>query len=228
MYHVVAIWIATLASVHFIAFITLRSTRKFSKAQLRGLESRIVCGFHCVVSATGAAVCLKERFIGGLDVFAIQPCVFSKTEATFVAMELGELLYMTVYDLWYEPSTLELLHHSIGIIAESSCLYMSCGIPFMLWVHVSQATQPFLYFSWALYQVGMVKSVPCIMSMLTCVFLWFFLRIVSVSLLLRSMLIMRWEFSSQVHFNVAYSITIAFALLNLVWFKKLITKISSL
>lgn len=84
-------------------------------------------------------------------------------------MEVGELLYMTAYDLWCEPSALELAHHALGIVAETSCLLTSSGVPYMLWVHLAQATQPFLYFSWALYQAGMASSVACVTSTLTCI-----------------------------------------------------------
>jgi len=185
-------------------------------------------------------------------------------------MEVGELVYMTLYDLWCEPGALELLHHVLGIVAETSCLLTSSGVSYMLWVHLAQATQPFLYFSWILYQANMSSSVTCVASTLTCIVLCarrtspcalrapayraprgrggcssryrrarargldssncvgFALRVVSVLLLVRSLWasgIEKGEFASQLHFNVAFAITLAFAALNIVWFKKMLAKV---
>lgn len=54
------------------------------------------------------------------------------------------------------------------------------------------------------------------------------MRVVSVLLLLRSLWlsgVVRGEFSNKVHFNVAFSITLAFALLNAVWLNKMVNKV---
>lgn len=84
-------------------------------------------------------------------------------------MEIGELVYMMAYDLCCEPGALELVHHALGIVAETSCLLTMCGVPYMLWVHLAQATQPFLYLSWTLYQAGMASSAACKASTLATV-----------------------------------------------------------
>ncbi|KAG8467946.1 hypothetical protein KFE25_006998 [Diacronema lutheri] len=233
LFCVAAVWIACLGTLHFasnrtVGRLAAKLGIKFSNSQLRGIESRVVCGVHCAISAGGAALLLKGRFVGGVNVFNLHPGVFSRAEAAFVAMEVGELVYMTLYDLWCEPGALELLHHVLGIVAETSCLLTSSGVSYMLWVHLAQATQPFLYFSWILYQANMSSSVTCVASTLTCIVLWFALRVVSVLLLVRSLWasgIEKGEFASQLHFNVAFAITLAFAALNIVWFKKMLAKV---
>jgi hypothetical protein len=84
-------------------------------------------------------------------------------------MEVGELIYMTAHDLWHELGALELLHHVVGIIAEAGCLVTMNGIPYMLWVHLAQATQPFLYLSWTLHQAKVSRGLLLVASAGTCV-----------------------------------------------------------
>jgi hypothetical protein len=71
-------WIVFLGVLHKVVASALHDRscswlKGFDAKQLHGLHSRVVCSVHCIVSAGGAAYLLKNRFVGGLDVFDIHP-----------------------------------------------------------------------------------------------------------------------------------------------------------
>jgi len=78
LFCVAAVWIACLGTLHFasnrtVGRLAAKLGIKFSNSQLRGIESRVVCGVHCAISAGGAALLLKGRFVGGVNVFNLHP-----------------------------------------------------------------------------------------------------------------------------------------------------------
>lgn len=167
-------WMATLCAVHIACAVVLQprwvpALAKLSPRNVRGVHSRIVCGVHCIVSAAGAALALQDRLVWGAELFNISPQSYHSIDAILVAMEAGELIYMTIYDALYEPGPLEMLHHGIGIVAEVSCLLKREGIVYMLWVHLAQTSQPFLYAGWVMDKLGYAGSTPFVVSALACV-----------------------------------------------------------
>jgi len=97
--------------------------------------------------------------------------MYTRVESVLAAFEVGELIYMSAYDILKEPSTLELVHHAAGLLAEGGCLYFSSGVPYMLWVHLAQSTQPFLYLAWVLEKLKLVDTALFAVSSLVCFFL---------------------------------------------------------
>lgn len=178
----IAMYMGFLGGLHLTAHTaakTLLKCRGMSQRKIRGFSSRVVCLVHCLVSSVGAMTALAPRFVGGSQVYALSagesvcctragaPPVMTRprlaggytdTDVALVAIEIGELLYMTGYDLMYEPGVLELAHHILGLVAEVGCLIRREGLTFMVWVHLSQITQPFLYVGWMLMQLNATSS----------------------------------------------------------------------
>jgi hypothetical protein len=211
------------------------SLKGLSAKDLVGVHTRVLCTVHCLISSIGAANVLLPYFIGFPYVFKVTPTdpVTGGLEfggiqfgaPMLVAFEAAELVFTTILDLQWEPEPLNFLHHIAGLAAEISALYLGTGYQYLMWVHIAQFTQPFLYASWICHKLKKTSGIffP-VMSMLT-LFFWFVLRVCGCGpTVLYSIVQSRDLFASNAQFYILMTSTCIFVCLNTYWFKLLLSK----
>ena len=190
-----------------------------------GIRSRILAGLHCLVSSLGAVWCLRNSWIGAPFFFDGNPNVNAPGSGVLVVMEISELLFTSILNLKDGEDILLHVHHIAGLAAEVPSLYFGQGLNVMLWVHLSQFTQPFLYGSWICYKLKMISGFLFPFCSGMALIWWFILRVTICSFaILYKLYIHRALFVSTIHFWVMMGSCAVFIMLNFIWFKALVVK----
>jgi hypothetical protein len=195
-----------------------------------GVTTRVMCSVHCLVSSIGSAWCLLQlNWIGPPAFFNGNPDVFVPGAAIFLAIELAELIFMTALDLRWGVEPANLLHHVCGFFTLTPCFYFNQGMNIMLWVHLVQFTQPFLYAGWIMYTLELTDTgiyrflFPACSAL--CLLFWVVLRLVVCGFpILYSLWTTASKWQSSGHHTTLVLAQLIFIGLNFYWFYLLVKK----
>jgi hypothetical protein len=225
----IGLTIVYLATSMFVVARNFPSLKDLKPKDLVGVHTRVLCTIHCLISSLGAASVIVPYWVGAPFFFDVTPTSPAIGAPMLIAWEAAELVFTTILDLQYEPEPLNLLHHAAGLSAEISALYLGTGHMWLIWVHIAQFTQPFLYAGWVLHKLKMTSGILFPLCSGFCLLSWFGLRIVLCGpVVLYSIWQNRSLFATSLQFYILMGSTCVFVTLNTYWFKLLLSKALSI
>jgi hypothetical protein len=203
------------------------SLKGLNEADCHGVHTRVMAGLHCFVSSLGAAFLLQSNllWLGFPLFFDGNPTTQVAYAEILVAMEISELLFTSILNMLNGEEWMIHAHHIAGLAAEVPCLYFGQGFTILLWVHLAQFTQPFLYGSWICFKLNWTSGFLFPFCSGMALIFWFILRVVISGFpVLYSIYNTRSLYENSAHWYVMLASQTVFMLLNLHWFKYMVAR----
>lgn len=195
------------------------------KNDIHGVHGRVLSALHCLVSSLGAAWVLSSSWTGFPYFFDGNPNNSSPGSETLVAFEISELIFTLIMNIYYGEDLFIHVHHIAGLAAELPCIYFGQGLHILMWVHLAQFTQPFLYGSWICYKLKMTSGLIFPFCSAAALLLWFIIRVIITSFpVLWAVYDTRALYKSGAQSVIMLLTQSIFMGLNFMWFKALVVK----
>jgi hypothetical protein len=197
-----------------------------TSADLKALHMRLVGALNSLVIAVGSGMWFIPRISaehGILIVPVTNEDSLDPQQLICSQLMLGFLLYDCFADWYVNGLTIDMgLHHVLGAISFILINLTGRGGLWMMWIMLAEGSTPFLHIGWLLHKVG--NDGPWFqLNGYTLVLTFTLLRAISPALILNSMIAHRALFAGhETLFYILLAITSVFAILNWVWWVKLL------